>query len=52
MKKDNLFIRKLTTSKKNIHLISVIRLYSLFKAKHSPEFYFDGECHSPWEMVR
>lgn len=36
---------------KNKRLISIDGLYSLFEAKREPEFYFDGESHSAWEMV-
>lgn len=51
MKKDNIFVKKLTKRLKNPNLISISAIYSFFEAKRSPEFYFDGECHSPWEMV-
>lgn len=51
MKKDKTFIKKLCENQKNKRLLSITGLYSLFEAKHTPEFYFDGECHSPWEMV-
>ncbi len=51
MKTDKIFIKKLGKSQKNMRLISITGLYSLFEAKQTPEFYFEGECHSPWEMV-
>ncbi|MBQ8758185.1 MAG: AraC family transcriptional regulator, partial [Clostridia bacterium] len=36
---------------KNKRIISIDGLYSLFEARRDPEFYFDGETHSAWEMV-
>ncbi len=51
MKKDKVFIKKLLNNQKNIHLLSITGIYSLFESKNSPDFYFEGECHSPWEMV-
>jgi len=36
---------------KNKRIISIDGLYSLFEAKREPEFYFEGESHSAWEMV-
>ncbi len=51
MKKDKIFIKKLSKKQKNMHLLSITGIYSLFESKNSPDFYFEGECHSPWEMV-
>lgn len=51
MKKDNIFVKKNLNGQKNMRLLSITSLYSFFEAKHTPEFYFEGECHSPWEMV-
>lgn len=51
MKKDKIFIKKLSKMQKNIRPLSITGIYSLFEAKYSSEFYFEGECHSPWEMV-
>ena len=51
MKKDNMFIKKLIKKEKNVNLLSITGIYSFFVAKKTPEFYFDGECHSPWEAV-
>jgi len=51
MKTDKIFIKKLAKRQKNMHLLSITGIYSFFKAKHTSDFYFEGECHSPWEMV-
>lgn len=51
MKKDKIFIKKLSKKKKNIRPLSITSVYSLFEGEYSNEFYFEGECHSPWEMV-
>ncbi len=51
MKKDKFFVKKLTDAQKNMRLLSITGLYSLFESKKKPEFYFEGECHFPWEMV-
>ena len=51
MKKDKAFIKKLVKMEKSINMLSITGIYSLFEAKNTPEFYFDGECHSPWELV-
>lgn len=51
MKTDKIFFKKLGKCQKNMHLLSITGIYSFFEAKHTPEFYFEGECHSPWEMV-
>lgn len=51
MKKDKTFINKLSSNKKNMRLLSINGIYSMFEAKRKSEFYFEGECHSPWEMV-
>lgn len=51
MKTDISFINRLSENKKNPHLISLRSIYSLFEVKRNSEYYFDGECHTPWEMV-
>ncbi len=51
MKKDKAFKNDLSLIKKNMRLISIKGLYSIFEVKRKSEFYFEGECHSPWEMV-
>ena len=51
MKKDRIFINKLSNSKNNPDLFALTGIYSLFEAKYEEGFYFEGECHSPWEMV-
>lgn len=51
MKKDKTFVKKLYDSKKNLHMLSINEIYSMFEVKRKSEFYFEGECHSPWEMV-
>ncbi len=51
MKKDKIFIKKLVTKYKNLDLLSVTGINSLFETKFMPGYYFEGECHSPWEMV-
>lgn len=51
MKKDKIFIKKLSKKQKNIRPLSITGIHSLFEGNFSPEFYFEGECHSPWEMV-
>lgn len=37
--------------RKNTKLIEITGIYSMFEAHKKPEFYFQGECHSAWEMV-
>ena len=51
MKKDKAFKNELSLIKKNMRLISINGFYSIFEAKRKSEFYFEGECHTPWEMV-
>ncbi|MBR5156730.1 MAG: AraC family transcriptional regulator [Clostridia bacterium] len=51
MKTDKKYISSISALNKNENLISVSSIYSMFEAKHSPEFYFEGECHIPWEFV-
>ncbi len=41
----------LTNTVKNERLLEISALHSLFRAVRHPGFYFDGECHSQWEMV-
>ncbi len=36
---------------KNERPLSLEALYSLFYSIHTPDFFFGGECHAPWEMV-
>lgn len=38
-------------SVKNKRQIAIDGLYSMFEARRPPEFHFDGESHSAWEMV-
>ncbi len=51
MKTDKKYISSILPLNKNENLISVSNIYSIFEGKHSPEFYFEGECHTPWEFV-
>ena len=51
MKKDKFIKANVTRIKKNMRLISIKGIYSMFEVKRKSEFYFEGECHSPWEMV-
>lgn len=52
MKTDKNYIAKtLEPINKNTHSITIGNVYSIFEEKFSPEFYFSGECHAPWEMV-
>lgn len=51
MKIDKKYVSALLPISKNMRSISIPVLYSIFEALHTPTFYFDGECHSPWEMV-
>ena len=51
MKTDKKYISSISPLNKNENLISVSNIYSMFEGKHTPEFYFEGECHSPWEFV-
>ena len=51
MKKDKIFISKLSAAKNNPESFALTGIYSLFESNNDKGFYFDGECHSPWEMV-
>ncbi|MBQ4516861.1 MAG: helix-turn-helix domain-containing protein [Clostridia bacterium] len=51
MKTDKKYISSISALNKNENLISVSNIYSMFEGKHTPEFYFEGECHNPWEFV-
>lgn len=51
MKKDKKYIKALSSISKNENLISVTHIYSAFELQYSSPFYFDGECHTAWEMV-
>lgn len=49
MAKSNLVL--LSDPVKNERYLSLAALYSLFYSIHTPDFFFCGECHAPWEMV-
>lgn len=51
MKTDKKYISTLSPLNKNANLITVTNIYSMFEAKHAPQFYFEGECHTQWEFV-
>ena len=51
MKTDKIFISKLSDAKNNPESFAITGIYSLFESNNDKVFYFDGECHSPWEMV-
>lgn len=51
MKTANFYDTSRDKAVKNRRLISIDGLFSMFEAKRQPDFHFDGECHSAWEMV-
>ncbi len=51
MKTDKSSFITLTHSLPNRRALSVDALYSLFFFTRTPDFFFGGECHAPWEMV-
>lgn len=51
MKTDKSSFITMTHSQPNRRALSVDALYSLFFFTRTPNFFFGGECHTPWEMV-